>query len=681
MDFIPTNGNYTNLKQAKVESNYLVWNKKVPETELEKFKKIIEEKYNLKFQTYWDLHSWSVTNFASFWEEVWNYSNIITSKPYDEVFVKTGPGFLDNEWFKGAAFNYAENVLRIRDDREALLCLDEEGNFEKVTFAEMFEEVKLYSAAFRKHGLLKGDTVACYMSNRKEAIFAMLATLSIGAIWSGPQPFLGATAAANVVATLGAKFIITVDRFVEYGEEYKTMDNLPVIAENAPTLEKIIIVPTKEETLSKDISHIPNSSLLGPFLEKGKTPDGEVPDIVFEQLPFNHPVTVAFSSGTTGLPKGVVHTAGSILGPLMHFTLHYNLKNGDVIHSFYPNGWTLWNFNIPCLSLGIKLILQNGTVYPLKDGSNLWDVISKYKIAFSLLLTCMVDKLEKMKACPDPSNRNFEHLKVIAIGGSPVKTANFKYIQSVVGDNVLITNFYGSTEMFGPISGIDYNMPIYAPEFQVLSLGTKVHCSDSKGLPVVGEEGEMVLTVPNPLLPLYLWKDENNETLKSTYLTKYPGFWRQHDMCYVNPQTNGIVLKGRSDDVFTQNCERFGAADIYFAIHGMEEIEDYICVGQNKWNGDSRVVLFIKMREGYSFTPEFKKKIANKIKKELCEECVPELIMETQEIPYNVNNKRMESIVREIVKTNRIPIRGNLQNPECLNYYCNLPEILNYNQE
>ncbi|GFY45486.1 acetoacetyl-CoA synthetase [Trichonephila inaurata madagascariensis] len=536
---------------------------------------------------------------------------------------KNGPGFLDNEWFKGAAFNYAENVLRIRDDREALLCLG-------------------------------------YMSNRKEAIFAMLATLSIGAIWSGPQPFLGATAAANVVATLGAKFLITVDSFVEYGEEYRTMDNLPVIAENAPTLEKIIIVPTKEETLSKDISHIPNSYLLEAFLEKGRTSRGSS-KIGFEQLPLITLFYCTFTPGTTGMPKGAVHTAGSILGPLMHFTLHYNLKNGDVIHSFYPNGWTLWTFHIPCLSLGIKLILQNGTVYPLKDGCNLWDVISKYKIAFSLLLTTMVDKLEKVKACPNPSNRNFEHLKVIAIGGSPVKTANFKYIQSVVGDNVLVTNFYGSTEMFGPISGIDYNMPIYAPEIQVLSLGTQVHCADLKGHPVAGEEGEMVLTVPNPLLPLYLWKDENNETLQRTYLTKYQGFWRQHDMCYVNPQTNGIVLKGRSS--------------WYGRDTGLP------CVGQNKWNGDSRAILFLKMREGYVFTPEFKDKIANKIKKELCEECVPELIMEIQEIPYNVNNKRMESIVREIVKTNRIPIRGNLQNPECLKYYCNLPEVLNYNQE
>ncbi|GFX05659.1 acetoacetyl-CoA synthetase [Trichonephila clavipes] len=204
---------------------------------------------------------------------------------------------------------------------------------------------------------------------------------------------------------------------------------------------------------------------------------------------------------------------------------------------------------------------------------------------------------------------------------------------------------------------------------------------DTDGHPVVGREGEMVLTVPNPVLPIYLWKDENNEILKKTYLTKYPGYWCQHDVCYVNPQTNGMVLKGRSDDVLIQKGERFGSADVYFAIHGMEEIQDYICVGQNKSNGDSRAVLFVKMREEYAFTPEFKDKLVNKINGELWEDCVPELILEVQDIPYNVNNKRMESTVRNIVETNRIPITGNIKNPECLKHYCNLPEIVNYNRE
>ncbi|GFV45336.1 acetoacetyl-CoA synthetase [Trichonephila clavipes] len=250
---------------------------------------------------------------------------------------------------------------------------------------------------------------------------------------------------------------------------------------NAPTLEKIIIVPTKKETLACDISHIPNSCFLRPFLESGKTPNGETPDIVFEQLPFDHPVSVAFTSGTTGMPKGAVHSAGTLLGPLMHFTLHANLKSGDVLHSIFAHGCTLWNYHVACLSLGIKLFLQNGTVYCMQDGSNFWDVLSKHKVAYAFLLASMVDKLEKMNAYPDPSNRNFEHLKVIGIGGSPVKTANFQYIQKIVDDNTFITILYGSTETRGHLSGIDYNLPFYAPEVQVPSLGIKCQCVDSKG--------------------------------------------------------------------------------------------------------------------------------------------------------------------------------------------------------
>ncbi|GFU50096.1 acetoacetyl-CoA synthetase [Trichonephila clavipes] len=239
----------------------------------------------------------------------------------------------------------------------------------------------------------------------------------------------------------------------------------------------------------------------------------------------------------------------------------------------------------------------------------------------------------------------------------------------------------GATEGLGHFTGCDYNLPVYAPEVQVPSLGMKVQCFDSKGYPVVGREGEMVITVPIPTLPIYLWKDKNNKILKKIYLTKYPGFWCQHDVCYVNPHTKGMMLKGRSDDVFIQKGERFGAADIYFAIHDIEEIEDYICAGQKKWNGDSRAVLFVKMRNGYVFNPEFKNKVSNKIKNELGEDSVPELILKVEDIPYNVNNKRMESIVRTIIETNQIPIPGNIKNPECLKYYCNVPEIVNYNRE
>ncbi|GIY63257.1 acetoacetyl-CoA synthetase [Caerostris darwini] len=664
-----------NVKKLKEDANFLIWNKKIPDTELEKFKLFIEEKYDLKFESYWDLHSWSVTNFPSYWEEVWNYFGLVASQPHEEVFKKIGPGFLDNDWFTGAELNYAENILRIRDNREALLCLDEEGNFEKVTFAELFQQVKLYAAAFRKHGLQREDRVACYMSHRKETIFAFLAATSIGAIWGGPQPYFGAKAASNIVSKLEPKFLIAVDRFLDYGDEYNILENLPTIAQSSPTLEKIIIVPTKDETLSKDISHIPNSCFLHHFLESGKTEGGEVPDLIFEQLPFNHPISISFTSGTTGLPKGPVHSAGSLIGSIANLSLHWNLKCGDVAHSLYPMGWSVWNYYVTCLSLGVKLFLHSGSPYKMRDGSNLWDVISKYKISFCFLITSIVDKLEKMKALPKKSNSNFDHLKAIALGGSSVKIQNYKYIQSIVKENVLITNLYGATETLLPFSGNDYNLPVYASEVQVPSLGVDYKCVDSNGNSIIGHPGKFVITVPFPALPLCIWKDENNEILNKNYLSQYRGAWFQHDVCHINPQTNGLVLEGRSDDVLIQNGERFGSADIYFAIHDIEEIQDYICVGQNKSNGDNRAILFIKMKEGYKFTPEFREKIMQKIDDELWTDCVPEVILEVPDIPYNVNNKRMESIIRRIVETNQIPAETNVRNPECLKYYCDIPEI------
>ncbi|GIX73434.1 acetoacetyl-CoA synthetase [Caerostris extrusa] len=590
-----------NVKKLKEDANFLIWNKKIPDTELEKFKIFIEEKYDLKFESYWDLHSWSVTNFPSYWEEVWNYFGLIATQPHEEVFKKIGPG--------------------IRDNREALLCLDEEGNFEKITFAELFQQVKLYAAAFRKHGLQKEDRVACYMSHRKETIYAFLAATSIGAIWGGPQPYFGARAASNIVSKLEPKFLIAVDRFLDYGDEYNILENLPTIAQSSPTLEKIIIVPTKDETLSKDISHIPNSCFLHHFLESGKTKGGEVPELIFEQLPFNHPISISFTSGTTGLPKGPVHSAGSLIGSIANLSLHWNLKCGDIAHSLYPMGWSVWNYYVTCLSLGVKLFLHSGSPYQMRDGSNL-----------------------KM-------NSNFDHLKAIALGGSSVKIQNYKYIQSIVKENVLITNLYGATETLLPFSGNDYNLPVYASEVQVPSLGVDYKCVDSNGNAIIGHPGKFVVRVPFPALPLRIWKDENNEILNKNYLSQYPGAWFQHDVCHINPQTNGLVLEGRSDDVLIQNGERFGSADIYFAIHDIEEIQDYICVGQNKSNGDNRAILFIKMKQGYKFTPEFREKIMQKIDDELWTDCVPEVILEVPDIPRSEDCRSLHQ--RLIVDSHR----------------------------
>lgn len=663
--------------QIRKRDEYLAWNKKVPGTGTEKFKKVIEEKYNLKLDTYWDLHKWSIDNCEHFWAEVWDYFKVIASKNYEKVLVKTGPGFLDNKWFTGARLNYAENLLRIRDDRVAIACLDEEGRFEEITYAQLFEEVKLYAAAFRKNGLKKGDRVCCMMNNRKEAVIGCLAAASIGALWTGIQAFSGAKAAAKIANRMEPKFLIVTDSSLLLNAELCILDRVPTIVENTPSLEKVIVIPLKEKTLIEGISHIRNSCFISEFLESGKELDGSIPDLIFEQLPFDHPLFIMCTSGTTGLPKAPVHGAGTFLPLFIDIAFHWNLKPGDTIYTHIPMGWAVWCWFLPCLALGVKLFLYSGSTYTVKFGLNCWDRLAKYKATWWFVEPGSLDQAEKENIVPSP-NSNFDHLKYICICGSPVKVHNIKYVQTKVKKDLFVGSLYGTTESHGFLSGFDYNLPSYAGEIQVPALGKDIHCYDKTGRPVIGQLGELVLTARSPSFPLYLWKDEGGRVLSKTYLNKFPGTWCPSDECWINPQSRGIIIVGRSDDMLTQNGECFGSADIYFAIHEIEEIVDYICVGQTNSEGTVRVVLFVKLNNEVIFTPELREKISRKIQYELWYELVPDVILDVKDIPYNINGKRMESTIKKIVNTNEIPEVNNMRNFECLRDFCDRPEITSF---
>ncbi|GFQ93724.1 acetoacetyl-CoA synthetase [Trichonephila clavata] len=383
-----------------------IWNKKVSGTQMEKLQNIIQDKYGVKFETYWDFHEWSIKNYSQFWEEIWKFYGVISSKPYTQPSRRKGDRIIDVEWFPGAELNYAENILRYRDDGVALICVDEDGNEDNVTFAQMFEEVQLYAAAFKRIGLQKGDRVACYMSNRREAIYAMLAAASIGAMFGGPLPFYGAKAVAAIMDIMKPKFLITVDRFQFNKDEIDILERLPEIVNGHDCIEKVIIIPTKEESKLKDISAVNNSCFLDDFLSGGKNADGSVPDLVFEQFPFDHPVFINFTSGTTGLPKGLVHS----LDVEFHFRFLHN--SADNV------GWNLWNLYVGNLMLGSSLLLYDGLPCFLSKTA-FWDIMDKYKVTFAFIVTSIIDTFEKKKSYqPLIANGAF---KMIAVGASPVK--------------------------------------------------------------------------------------------------------------------------------------------------------------------------------------------------------------------------------------------------------------------
>ncbi|XP_055934271.1 acetoacetyl-CoA synthetase-like [Argiope bruennichi] len=664
------------VKDPRIKTHFVVWNKKIEsETGLQRFQKIIENKYNIKFESYWDFHKWSIEKFPDFWKEMWNFFDIIASKPYDKVFRKTGATIIDNEWFCGATLNMAETILRIRDNRVALSYSDEFENKGKLTFAEMFEKVKLFASAFRKHGLCKGDRIAGYISNIKEALFAFLAALSIGAIWGAAMPYLGPKAVSNMMKVIEPKFIIVADYFLFHEEEFFPVENLTTVTEGLRNLEKIIIVPQTENT---NFSSIPKGILLEDFLESGRLSDGFVPDLVFEQLPPSHPASINFTSGTTGIPKGVVHSQVALLGLMRDYVLHLNLKNGDVIGNYSPAGWAAWICPIPSLALGVKQFLFNGSPSYRGKGRNFWDHLSENEVTYIFISAGDVNEMEEVNIVPGP-NTNLDCLKIVSMSSSPPKPRNYNFLLNKVKKDLYVGCMYGATEFLATLSANNFNMPAYACESQIPALGVDLHCFDSKGNSIVGQRGEMVITTPTPSFPIYLWGDKNNERMRESYFNKYgTGVWCQNDEGYFNPETKGFAIIGRSDTVLKQYGERLSPDDIYGAIDHIKELQDYICVCQDYICDDPRNILFVQLKKGCVFTPELKKKIEQSIQQELSATGVPEVIMEVPGIPRNINNKRLESIVKKIVMTNTIPQVMNIRNPDCLKYFCDIPEILNY---
>ncbi|XP_059532233.1 acetoacetyl-CoA synthetase isoform X1 [Myotis daubentonii] len=643
-------------------------------TQMDRFRAAVGTSCGLVLGNYHDLYQWSVESYADFWAEFWTFSGIVSSRMYDEV-VDPSKGVADvPEWFAGSRLNYAENLLRHPENDKVALYVAREGREEvvKVTFEELRQQVALFAAAMRKMGVRKGDRVVGYLPNSEHAVEAMLAAASIGAIWSATSPDFGVNGVLDRFSQIQPKLIFSVEAVVYNGKVHGHLDKLQQVVKGLPDLEKVVVIPYVAPREEVDISKVPGSVFLDDFLATGK--GDQAPQLEFEQLPFSHPLFIMFSSGTTGAPKCMVHSAGgTLIQHLKEHILHGDMSSSDILLYYTTVGWMMWNWMVSALATGAALVLYDGS--PLVPTPNvLWDLVDRLGITILGTGAKWLSVLEERDLKPAETH-SLQTLHTILSTGSPLKAQSYEYVYTCVKSSVLLGSISGGTDIISCFMGQNVSLPVYKGEIQARNLGMAVEAWDEAGRAVWGESGELVCTRPFPCQPTHFWNDEAGSKYRKAYFSKFPGVWAHGDYCKINPKTGGIIMLGRSDGTLNPNGVRFGSSEIYNIVEAFEEVSDSLCVPQHSRDGEERVVLFLRMAAGHAFRPALVQRIRDAIRSGLSARHVPSLILETKGIPYTLNGKKVEVAVKQVIAGKAVDHRGAFSNPETLELYRHVPEL------
>ncbi|XP_076006898.1 acetoacetyl-CoA synthetase [Genypterus blacodes] len=648
-------------------------------TQMDRFRTQVNKDYGLNLANYNDLYQWSVENYPEFWVEVWRFCGVVSSQTYDEV-VDVSKRISDvPEWFKGARLNYAENLLKHADQDKVALYAATEANDEiaKVTFGELRRDVALFAAAMRKMGIQTGDRVVGYLPNGIHAVEAMLAAASIGAIWSSTSVDFGVNGVLDRFSQIQPKLIFSVAAVVYNGKTHDHMEKLTSVVKGLPDLKKVVVIPYARAKQDTDLSKISNSVFLDDFLASGRGEGDQFPQLEFEQLPFSHPLFIMYSSGTTGAPKCMVHSAGgTLIQHLKEHILHGNMISSDVIIYYTTTGWMMWNWLVSSLAVGASVVLYDGS--PLMPTPNvLWNLTDQLGITIFGTGAKWLSVLQERNLKPSETH-NLQSLHTILSTGSPLKPQSYDYVYQCIKSNVLLGSISGGTDIVSCFMGQNPTVPVYRGEIQTRNLGMAIEAWSCDGKPVWSESGELVCLKPIPCQPTHFWNDENGSKYHKAYFSSYPGVWAHGDYCKINPKTKGIVMLGRSDGTLNPNGVRFGSSEIYNIVEAFEEVSDSLCVPQYSADGEERVILFLKMAPGQLFCPELVQRIRGAIRKALSARHVPALLLETKDIPYTISGKKVEVAVKQVLAGRDVTQRGAFSNPDSLDLYKNIPELQNY---
>jgi acetoacetyl-CoA synthetase len=629
-----------------------------------RFIQFVNQKFGKDFKDYPELYEWSIQEIPDFWAAFWEFSGVKASRGYDQVVddLSKMPGA---KWFTGARLNFAENLLRYRDDRVAMIFKGEVQKSRQITYAELYSQVAALAKSLREQGIQPGDRVVGFMPNMMETIIAMLAATSLGAVWSSCSPDFGIKGVLDRFGQIEPKVLFTANGYSYNGKSFDSLARVADIISQLPSIQKVVVVPYTEQRA--DLGPIPNAVHYQDFL----SPEAHL-EIDFVQVPADHPLVIMYSSGTTGLPKCLVQgVAGILVHHLKELMLHTDLKREDTIFYFTTCGWMMWNWLTSSLAVGATLVLFDGSpFYP--DPGALWKLAQDEKVTVFGTSARYLASIEKEGLKPGPGF-DLTPMKTILSTGSPLPAESFHYVYRDIKPDVQLASIAGGTDLNGCFGLGNPLGPVYEGELQCRGLAMKVQAYNTEGTPVIGEQGELVCEAPFPSMPLYFWKDPDNEKYLNAYFRVFPHIWTHGDFIEIT-ENGGVIFYGRSDATLNPGGVRIGTADIYRQVETLEEIADSIVVGQD-WDNDVRIILFVKPAPGVEFNESLVKKITKTIRDNTSPRHVPAKIIPVADIPYTINMKKVELAVRNIIHGKPVTNQDALANPQALELYQDLPDL------
>jgi acetoacetyl-CoA synthetase len=614
------------------------------------------------FDDYDTFYQWSIDDTAAFWQALCEFCDVRFSKPADEVLVQPGD-MTTAKWFVGSELNYAEHLLRYSGDRAAIIFRGENGDRREFSFDELRQAVVGVAEGLRSAGVEKGDRVAGYLPNCPEAIIAMLAATSIGAIWSSCSPDFGINGVVDRFGQIEPKVLFCADGYFYNGKRHDSLAAVKGVLDDIESIERAVIVPFSSRDF--EIGDIRSAVRWEDFAVEGAV-------LAFEQLPFDHPLYVMYSSGTTGIPKCIVHgVGGTLLQHLKEHAIHTDIGADDRLFYFTTCGWMMWNWLASGLASGATLILYDGSPF-FDDGRILWQIAEEEGMTVFGTGAKYISALEKSGLRP---NERFElpRLRAVLSTGSPLPPEGFDFVYDAIAGDVQLSSISGGTDIISCFAAGNPILPVRRGELQCLALGMAVEIFDDEGNSVINENGELVCTKAFPSQPVCFWNDPDDAKYHAAYFERFPGVWAHGDYAEITDK-GGMLIHGRSDAVLNPGGVRIGTSEIYRQVEQLDEVLESIAIGQD-WEDDVRIILFVVLREGVKLGDDLKQRIRTSIRENTTPRHVPAKIIAVPEIPRTISGKIVELAVRSAVHGEDVKNTDALANPGALEHFRGLAEL------